>query len=388
MARPGSGYGSDTTVTLSSSESFNTITDVPMLNIIPATPQEESGEFPKRRVSRESRGLEDSVVIDEREMEDVPLDVGLPSIDVNFDFSPFGHVIDIPEEDDQDVPVIMLPEADTPQIREEPFAMPTDPLPPSPPFNSYPSYPSFPSLPSEPNMPSFNSTSSIPSTTSSTSSSSLQSFPDVEEALGSMLASLSSVDSHDQFIQPEVREEKPPSPTWSAHSGRNMGLGLGLDLPVEMSITAPLSPRKRRPAPPPLNVKLANSTSSTSFSSVSTFDNTPVPHSAPARITSHRVPFYHSAKPCPSAASATSIHIRDLSFGSHYSNEAVIYDEDVGPGVMSRDRDSISLASEASDDDLHTASIISLTPLQRAGSIVRVSMSPGEEVIQEVGLAL
>jgi hypothetical protein len=66
--------------------------------------------------------------------------------------------------------------------------------------------------------------------------------------------------------------------------------------------------------------------------------------------------------------------------------------------ASSRSRDSMSMASEASDDDLHTASIISLTPVM-GRSLVGMGMSRGlgmglglgmseEVVVDEVGLAL
>jgi hypothetical protein len=61
-------------------------------------------------------------------------------------------------------------------------------------------------------------------------------------------------------------------------------------------------------------------------------------------------------------------------------------------------RDSISLASEASDDDLHTASIISLTPIVNKGMMegsvmprvldMREEVIMGMEAYTEVGLAL
>jgi len=65
-------------------------------------------------------------------------------------------------------------------------------------------------------------------------------------------------------------------------------------------------------------------------------------------------------------------------------------------GGGSGSRDSISLASESSDDDLHTASIISLTPVMgrkmvdgALGMGIEVGSDRREEmIVDEVGLAL
>ncbi|KAK4689815.1 hypothetical protein P7C73_g259, partial [Tremellales sp. Uapishka_1] len=243
---------------------------VPMLNIIPATPQDSADEFAKPRSNRFSKPLANIV---QYELDDIPLDP--PYISVDLDFSPFDPSVSLPED------------------------VPPHPLPPSPPFDSYPS------------LPSLSSESSI---TTSSSMSSVVSFPDVEEALGSMLASLSEKVNH--------------------------GLGLGLDLPVQTSMTAPLTPRRR---PPPLD--LSNLTQT---------------HDEPSPRINHRIAFYGTAKAHPNSPTSGI-------FTAEFSN-----------------RDSMSLASEASDDDLQTASIISLTPV--LGD--RALMVEVREEYVEVGLAL
>lgn len=289
-----------------STESTATIPDskVPMLNIIPATPQDNSDEFqgawiPPRR-NRMSGGLEESVKIDE--MEDIILEPPtiLPSIDVNLDFSPFGSHVSLPIVEDA----------------------PSDPLPPSPPSPPFESFPSLPSLESHNSLPSSGSEDSMPS---SASNSSIISFPDVEEALGSMLASLS--------------ENNMAKPIENIGLGlgleNNPGLGLDLDLSELGVITAPLSPRRRAPPPPPLDLA---STKSASF---------PTQQTAPPYV-NHRIAFYGTARAHPSSPTSgifTLTHSPTNSF------------------ELPSHRDSISSASEASDDDLHTASIISLTPV-------------------------
>lgn len=115
----------------------------------------------------------------------------------------------------------------------------------------------------------------------------------------------------------------------------NPGLGLDLDLSELGVITAPLSPRRRAPPPPPLDLA---STKSASF---------PTQQTAPPYV-NHRIAFYGTARAHPSSPTSgifTLTHSPTNSF------------------ELPSHRDSISSASEASDDDLHTASIISLTPV-------------------------
>ena len=312
-----------------SSDSTSTLPGscVPMLNIIPATPQETTDEFSGARdASRRSRfsgGLEEAVKIDE--MEDISLDP-LPDLD----FSPFDAHISLPLED----PL---------------------PLPASPPSQPFESFPSLPSLESHNSMPSSASDDSMPS---SASNSSLISFPDVEEALGSMLASLS--DSNMVLTNEEsglgLNLEINPKP--------GLGLGLGFDMPTMSSITAPLSPRRR---PPPLDLNLAKRKCA------------PAQQTAPPWV-NHRIAFYGTARAHPNSPTSGIFTL------THSPSNSV---------ELPSHRDSISLASEASDDDLHTASIISLTPVVGGSAVVMegilsgaMEIDAGEEmVVDEVGLA-
>lgn len=317
-----------------SSESTSTLPGscVPMLNIIPATPQDSYEEFSGASVAprqkRSSAGLEEAVRIDE--MEDIPLDPPgvLPSIDVNLDFSPFDTHVSLPLEPLDDAPC--------------------DPLPPSPPSPPFQSFPSLPSLESHNSMPSSGSEDSMPS---SASNSSLISFPDVEEALGSMLASLSDTNmaGHNVNHGLGLGLEKNPG----------LGLGLGLDLPETATITAPLSPRRR---PPPLDLRASAQLEQT----------------APPCV-NHRVAFYGTARAHPNSPTS------GISTPTHSPTNSF---------ELPSHRDSISLASEASDDDLHTASIISLTPVVGDRAVMMEVMLSAEMEIEidsqmgvEVGLA-
>nr|ODN94459.1 hypothetical protein L204_04592 [Cryptococcus depauperatus CBS 7855] len=179
-------------------------TDVPMLNLIPATPQDRNEGFPVRSKARCS--LEELAKINEV-TEEVSLNDGaeqielraapqwerecVPTIDLNLDFAPFQPLVNFSRssaisKDGRNS------RTNTKECIEEPYKFkgaeeeppyphkqpPSAPLPP-PPFQFYHS---LQSLASE--------TSTEPISTSA-SMSSLVSFPDVEEALGSMIASLS-----------------------------------------------------------------------------------------------------------------------------------------------------------------------------------------------------
>jgi hypothetical protein len=361
--------------------SIVTLPGVPVFNIIPATPQNGSDEFVGARASpivkREVQELEKGIELEGEkngDMEEISSDSlprmsFAPAIELTLDFSPFSPTMDLPVEDSDD----------------EDYR-PEDGLPPSPPFESYPSLPSLSSeryiQPSEQSM------------SSSSSVSSIMSFPDVEEALGSMLASLSdgslpSIDSSasigsTSYVK-QVIEIDPLNP----------GLGLGLDLPEPASITAPLSPRKG--PPPRIDTALARAFTSEGST----------PQSAPLVI-NHRVAFYGTAKAHPRSPSSGTFHhsLEDVSFRSNdrtpqpklpiertmtmtstSSSSSLSSSRDststIGLGLVGC-RDSISLASECSDEELHTASIINLTPVmgRRLGDV------KGEEIIADEGVGM
>ncbi|WVQ95078.1 hypothetical protein IAU59_002171 [Kwoniella sp. CBS 9459] len=361
--------------------------DVPMLNIIPATPIDQGNEFPRAwngegsddgSASVSTRGLEEAVQLEE--MVQVPLE-GVPSIDIKLDFSPFEPLAELPDTDTPMHEVAEYFRSDDAIVHEdedmEEYDMdsidhehaPSEPLPPSPPFASYPS---LPSLASHESIRSSASEDSMPT---SSSMSSLVSFPDVEEALGSMLASLSDSSMASTAIQTPTKGQ-----SMAAFEG-NPGLGLGLDLPDQPCITAPLSPRRRAP-PPPLDL------SGVKFNSTV---ERGVAQSAP--IINHRVAFYTTAKAHPNSPSS-GIFTSSSSLASSASSSSTISLGDNATPAESHHtyRDSISLASEASDEDLYTASIISLTPIMKgkvgAREMKEEILGEGEEYTNGLGLGL
>ena len=357
---------------------------VPMLNIIPATPQHPSDEFnsdalvpsPRRKV------LEEAVRIEE--MEDIPLDLpvmpaaaassrttGLPSIDVDLDFSPFSPLADLPDMEERG--------SGSSQQQEYGYSYGFNCEAQSPPFESFPS---LPSLSSQASLPSSASETSMPN---SSSTDSLASFPDVEEALGSMLASLSNNDFAD--LRDTTSKQSKRDTVHAQYSSGNAGLGLGLDLPETVamssssSTTAPLSPARRRKAPPPLDLRFSKGYN----------NDKPALASAPP-CTNHRVAFYRTAKAAPNSPTS-GIFTIDLGLSDHSPLSSLDLNHWMGgESYTASGRDSLSLESEASDDDLHTASIISLTPVlgDRARMVeVREELLPGSlSVVGEVGLAL
>ena len=334
-------------------DSMSTLNDqmVPMLNIIPATPQDNNDGFqpisplPDRQgpKPKTSMSLQESISIEE--MDEIPLDLPrsiqeLPSIDINLDFSPFA------------------PLADLPDIENEPQYFGRMELPPSPPFESFPSLPSLDSQGSV-SIQSSESQSSI-TLSLCCSNTSLSSLQDVEQVLGSMLASLSETNI------PEMSCEK--------QINHGLGLGLGLELTEMRSSTAPLSPKKR---PDPLDLSKVKSSREQGIKS------------APPCI-NHRIAFYKTAKIAPNSPCSGFFFSND---GSSLALDLALADlgDPVNDDQKVRQRDSISLKSEASDDDLHTASIISLTPVigDRAGIVeMREEVSLACHVDVEVGLAL
>lgn len=426
--------------------------DVPMLNIIPATPQELNDEFSagasagpsRRRVSEElgdavqiHRMTEISLAETEGEgaSEGISTEILLPksdstpAIQVELDFSPFSPTIDLALDD-----YITSNNFSSQQVESERVQAPVVQAPTtqesaqSSPPQDMDSYPSLPSLSSQ------TSITSGMSLRSSSSMSSVMTFPDVEEALGSMLASLSDgqisfpydadmltasgksqQDHHDQQERERDQDEarnQPPS---------NPGLGLGLDFPQPSFITAPLSPRKSKPKPGRINTVLAQSVDLKSFD--------PTPGSAPPVI-NHRVAFYGTARAHPRSPSS-GVFTRSLTDISNHCDESdpssvgtstavtqapsgleveveetemeattptlrsqiqsqspfkngmgmpdslpsssalstASRDSVVSTMTMSSQgttigcRDSMSGHSESSDEDLHTASIINLTPV-------------------------
>ncbi|WVR09495.1 hypothetical protein IAU60_006563 [Kwoniella sp. DSM 27419] len=408
--------------------------DVPMLNIIPATPQDHGEGFPdvwsprasasdgevdRRTAPLCSKGLEEAVQLEDM----VPVPLGplgdIPSIDVNLEFSPFEPLAELPDTDSSmhELPAFMQSgsrefgradyeddcgelveqrggEDDDEEEEEEEEGRehehehaPLDPLPPSPPFVSYPS---LPSLASQESIRSSESDDSMPT---SSSTSSLVSFPDVEEALGSMLASLSdsSMSSASAAMPATVKELTVSSMGLTM----NPGLGLGLDLAEKPSITAPLSPRRRAP-PAPLDLSKAKYNMNVERGIAQT-----------APIINHRVAFYGTARAHPRSPSSgiftscSSLASAASSSSSSSSTSTISLNEEgprqrqrqsqAGSGDADADargqhdtyRDSISLASEASDEDLYTASIISLTPVMKGKVGVREVREIKEEILGE-----
>ncbi|WWC71462.1 uncharacterized protein I206_105419 [Kwoniella pini CBS 10737] len=383
--------------------------DVPMLNIIPATPQNQSEEFTSMWESHypstksSSAGLEEAVNIQTQpqEMVSIPLQPELelteaPSIDVQLDFSPFQPLAELPNTDTslEDLSEFINAEAlqrlELDEISyedeieqsddvDEGFdgddqEVPSDPLPPSPPFMSYPSLPSLSSHDHE----SIRSSASESSMTSSSSMSSLASFPDVEEALGSMLASLSDSSMSSTVINTPTKNQATDM-VYSVNIMPGLGLGLGIDQYSSSSTssmssnTAPLSPRRRAP-PPPLD--LTNTKFDKRHKRGSMIQSAP--------IINHRIAFYTTAKAHPnSPSSGIFTSSNSLASSSSSSSTISLSQQQITPSEKQNSyRDSISLTSEASDEDLCTASIISLTPIVKGkiGGIKEVK----EEIINEI----
>lgn len=423
--------------------------DVPSFNIIPATPQDMGEDFgePAAGPGPSSRRLVEE--LDQREpikmhrmteislaeggseeicTETLPRTDSTPAIEVSLDFSPFSPTLDLALDDfGPSLPTFSAEAAEgesTPTPAPvEPVAAPSAPTPapaptlePSPPFDSYPS------------LPSLSSQTSLASLTPSSSMASVESFPDVEEALGSMLASLSDGDMSFKDIDLEKQakivqfgggagDEHRRASSAPPAAPTNPGLGLGLDIApnsefmvAPFPFTAPLSPRKAKPRP--IDTALAQSYGT---SPAGVEHAAAEPHSAPPVI-NHRVAFYGTARAhprspssgiftqslddiashCDDTARATTptMPTRKSSSGALSSSAGSSRSRDSvstitgGGGSTIGCRDSISAHSESSDEDLHTASIINLTPVV-GGTGGRSYADAREEVIvDEVGLAL
>ena len=289
-----------------------------MLNVIPATPQEVE-EFPGAWAGPRRRRLggaeEDDALEEDPDMSYSASTYSLPQADSLRSMARHAAALhdELEESVPFEVPTTQLP---TPPVRQTP------PEPAhSPPFQSYPSLPSLTSHSAS------NSITSIPTSESDVSLASM----DVEAELGSMLASLSTDDlSYQAEVRPDVQ---------------NPGLGLGLDLSSTSVITSPLAPKRR---PPPLDLSLSRSAP-------------PAASSAPAGPARHRTAFYKSARAYPNSPSSGIFTASSTSLSSQSSviseehmrrfTETTVRDEH-------RHRDSISVGSEASDEELHTASIV------------------------------
>ena len=347
--------------------------DVPVLQVIPATPQDGVHDFPgawlgdKRR--RLSNGAGDTSEMEiELSLEAPPVIQGsdpysgLPQTDSLRSMA--RHCAALHDELEHavmfEVPTSALP---TPPMNKVNAGQTPPAIDHSPPFESFPSLPSLSS-----------NTSINESLQNSDSSTSLASL-DVEAELGSMLASLSTEDLH------STTTSMNGSGSFGRHNtgGGNPGLGLGLDLPSKSAIiqpTAPLSPRRR---PPPLELSHGKVIP-------------PGPVSAPPGPARHRNAFYKSARAHPNSPSS-GVFISSGSISSQTSSEephvrsltdSVLKEHDLrhGPIRTHGQRDSMSIGSEASDEDLRTASIVVLKPAVDTGR-------GGVEVLgDDVGVAL
>ncbi|WWD02263.1 hypothetical protein V865_000301 [Kwoniella europaea PYCC6329] len=430
--------------------------DVPMLNIIPATPQTQGEEFSSMweqhypSASGTTSGLEEAV-----KLEEISLDLELktpgleeeesisnaPSIDVQLDFSPFQPLAELPNTDTplEDIKEFITAEDlekfnyqqqreggeeliveeeeedegyfhDEMEMESETDA-PSEPLPPSPPFMSYPSLPSLSSHShgsehgDENENEHDNDHGSIRSSLSgsesesdcsiqtSSSMSSLVSFPDVEEALGSMLASLSDSSMASTAIHTPTKGQS-LNTVYNVNANHGLGLGLGMGMGMGMNVhdsqssitssTAPLalSPRRKAP-PPPLDLSTTKNKNRRSQrqSRMMTIQSAP--------IINHRIAFYGTAKVHPNSpcsgifTTSSSSSLASTSSGSSSSTISLSQQQQQRQPQQYENRqtysyrDSISLTSEASDEDLCTASIISLTPVMQG----KVS---GKELKEEI----
>ncbi|OCF57566.1 hypothetical protein L486_05025 [Kwoniella mangroviensis CBS 10435] len=411
--------------------------DVPMLNIIPATPQTQGEEFSSMweqhypSASGKTSGLEEAV-----KLEEISLDLELktpgleegesisnaPSIDVQLDFSPFQPLAELPNTDTplEDIKefitaedlekfnyqqqeeggegLIVEEEEEYFQDEMETDA-PSEPLPPSPPFMSYPSLPSLSSHShgsehgDENDNEHDNDHGSIRSSLSesesdcsiqtSSSMSSLVSFPDVEEALGSMLASLSDSSMASTAIHTPTKGQS-LNTVYNVNVNHGLGLGMGMNIHDSQSSinssTAPLALSPRRKAPPPpldLSTTKTKNRRSQRQSRMMTIQSAP--------IINHRIAFYGTAKVHPNSpcsgifTTSSSSSLASTSSGS--SSSTISLSQQQQQQYENKKtysyRDSISLTSEASDEDLCTASIISLTPVMQG----KVS---GKELKEEI----
>ncbi|WVQ72098.1 hypothetical protein IAR50_001643 [Cryptococcus sp. DSM 104548] len=369
--------------------------DVPMLNIIPATPQDQGDAFPPKAPAPEApRKLEHGVNLEEKmremekDMEDVSLDEEsgevqsgeterVPTIDLDFDFAPLESVIDwsqslMPDEDVQmcaDEPEEYETYEDSGFSHDRP---PCEPLPPSPPFHSYPS---LPSLDSETSL-------SSPTMPNSSSMSSLASFPDVEQVLGSMLASLSESSMASTTIH------TPRDQSFDFDADDNVSLDFDA---LQAESTAPLAlsrstssrARTRSHIPSPLDLSQAK------------FVHVRPQETQSAPLVNHRIRYYPNARIHPSASpsgvfttvtpsssESSIISTDERSVPTPTPTFRVVpasaSDSELGGNgggqMQSKSnrssksyRDSCSGSEMSDDDEIYTASIMSVTPVVVAG---------------------
>lgn len=360
--------------------------DVPMLNIIPATPQDQGDGFPAKtevKALEAAAPIEQSIREIEREMVDISLNDELaeqtiweresvPTIDLDFNFTPLESLMDFSISKDlitaiQNSSILTeepgqhgsADEPPSPFLHDHP---PTQPLPPSPPDQTFCSLPSLDS----------HNTSASPPLPQSSSSSSLASFPDVEEALGSMLASLSERSMASTAIH--TLQDRNFEFGGEACAGfDDMMVGVGhRTAPLSIS-TCNNTPHSRiaRRTPPKLDL------SSSKYGHVAPqelqsaplasrrnayFPNARVhPNSSPSGI------FTVSPSSSQSSVSSESRHASHPTPTAGFSNfpasasESELSYMNGGRPIQSY-RDSFS-GSEISDEELCTASIISVTPV-------------------------
>lgn len=379
--------------------------DVPMLNIIPATPQDQSDGFPVKtgvKALEAAAPIEQSIREIEREMMDFSLDDELvertiwekervPTIDLDFNFTSLESLMDFSISQDLIASIqksstavdergqyVSPDEPPSPVLHDQP---PSQPLPPSPPHQAFSSLPSFDSH--------INSASPLPQ---SSSNSSLASFPDVEEALGSMLASLSERSMASTAIHtPKNRNFEFGSEVCSGFDDMMIDVG-GRTAPLSISSCNKSNPRIARQSPPKLDL------SSSKYGHIAPqelqsaplasrrnayFPNARIhPKSSPSGIFTTVSP--SSSQSSVSSGSRYASHPTPMAGFSNFPSSAS--ESELGHMKDGRHirnyRDSLS-ESEISDEELCTASIISVTPVM-VQEKMGIKIGEGGDVTKEL----
>lgn len=379
--------------------------DVPMLNIIPATPQDQGDGFPVKtgvKALEAAAPIEQSIREIEREIMDFSLDDELveqtiwekervPTIDLDFNFTSLESLMDFSISQDliaaiqkSSTAVDERGQYESPDEPPSPFLHdqpPSQPLPPSPPHQTFSSLPSFDSH--------INSASPLPQ---SSSSSSLASFPDIEEALGSMLASLSERSVASTAIHtPKNRNFEFGSEVCSGSDDMMIGV-VGRTAPLSISSCNKSNPRIARQVPPKLDL------SSSKYGHIAPqelqsaplasrrnayFPNARVhPKSSPSGIFTTVSP--SSSQSSVSSGSRYASHPTPMAgfsnFPSSASESELGHMKDGRP--IQNYRDSLS-GSEISDEELCTASIISVTPVM-VQEKMGIKIGEGGDVTKEL----